>query len=39
MIDADKFRAMSREQILEFLDKKKIVPITDNLIKCKNTVY
>ncbi len=39
MIDADKFRAMSREQILEFLDKKKIVPVTDNLIKYKNIVY
>ena len=39
MIDADKLRAMNREQILKFLDKKKIVPVTDNLIKYKNTVY
>lgn len=39
MIDADKLLSMTRQEALKFLNKKNIVPVTDNLIKYKNTVY
>ena len=39
MIDADKLLGMNREEFLKFLDRKDIIPITDNLIKYKNIIY
>ena len=39
MIDADKLLGMTRQEALNFLNKKNIIPVTDNLIKYKNTVY
>ena len=38
MIDADELLGMTRQEALNFLNKKNIVPVTDNLIKYKNIV-
>ena len=39
MIDADKLLSMNRKEFIQFLNKKDIIPVTDNLIKYENIVY
>ncbi len=39
MIDADKLLSMNRNEFIQFLNRKDIIPVTDNLIKYKNIVY
>lgn len=39
MIDADKLLSMNRNEFIQFLNRKDIIPVTDNLIKYENIVY
>ncbi len=39
MIDADKLLSMNRNEFIHFLNRKDIIPVTDNLIKYENIVY
>ena len=39
MIDADKLLSMNRAEFIQFLNRKDIIPVTDNLIKYENIVY
>ena len=39
MIDADKLLSMNRAEFIQFLNRKDIIHVTDNLIKYENIVY
>ena len=39
MIDADKLLGMNRNEFIQFLNRKDIIPVIDNLVKYENIVY